>query len=237
MTDTIPRHVAIIPDGNRRWAKARGKDAYYGHKRGTALFEEIAWHGFDAGVECLSLWGMSVDNFKKRSKTEIAGLMRILRREFQRLLQSEDLHARRVKVNVFGRWEKIFPAVVKKPIREITELTGNYQSCLLNFLLAYNGTDEMIEAVQAILEQTRRGGGPARVTGRAIKDNLYTKDLPPVDLLIRTGGEPHLSNGFMMWDVADAELYFTDKLWPDFDKNEFDEALKSYSLRRRRRGT
>ena len=232
----MPKHVALIPDGNRRWARAQGRNAYYGHKIGISSFEEVAWHGFDAGVKYLSLWGMSVDNLNKRSRTEVAGLMSIFRGEFKRLVASEEIHARCIKINVFGRWEEEFPSAVKKSIQEAIEVTKEYQEHSLNFFLAYNGTDEMLLAVQGIAQEARDGTGPKKITHQVIKDNLYTKDLPPVDLVIRTAGEPHLSNGFMMWDVADAELYFSDRMWPEFNKREFNKALKSYGERRRRRG-
>ena len=237
MDKNIPNHVAIIPDGNRRWARARGKNAYYGHKRGVALFEEVAMYGFDAGVKHLSVWGMSIDNMKKRSKTEVAGLMSIFKREFDGLVKSEEIYARRIKVNIFGRWEEKFPKLVKKPMWGVIEATKNYKERTLNFFLVYNGRDEMLQAVQSIIEKERSEKSITKVTHKIIRDNLYTKSLPPVDMVIRTAGDPHLSNGFMMWDVADAELYFTNKMWPDFNKREFNKALESYSNRRRRLGS
>jgi undecaprenyl diphosphate synthase len=237
MDNSIPKHVAIIPDGNRRWAKARGKIAYYGHKSGLDIFEEIALHGLDAGVQHISVWGMSADNIKNRSKTEITGLLALFRSHFQSLLESEEIDDRKVKINVFGQWEKKFPTVVKKPMYEAIAATKKYKEHSLNFLLAYNGTDEMLQSIQAITDLARSGKGPKKVTPALIKKNLYTKDLPPVDLVIRTAGDPHLSNGFMMWDVADAELFFSDKLWPDFNKKEFNKALKNYGDRRRKRGS
>ncbi len=236
MENKIPTHLAIIPDGNRRWARERGRNAYYGHRHGVGAFEEMARYGFDAGIKYISMWGMSVDNLKNRSKTEVAGLFRIFRSEFGRLAESADIHKQKVKINVLGEWEKKLPVAVKRPIRKAIEATKDYKNHYLNFLLLYNGTNEMIEAVQAMVDAGRAARKKVRVTPGMIKENLLTKDLPPVDMVIRTGGEPHLSNGFMMWDVADAELYFSDKYWPDFKKKELDQALRSYGRRRRKKG-
>ena len=231
---TIPAHVAIIPDGNRRWARERGKRAYYGHSRGMAAFEKIATYSFDQGVKCLSIWGMSLDNLKKRSRLEVLGLMKVFKENFLRLAQSEEIHQRRVKINVLGRWDKYFPADVQQAINSARQVTSQYREGSLNILLVYNGTDEMIRAMQAILEKQERQ--KVRVTKELIKQNLFTWDLPPVDLVIRTGGEPHLSNGFMMWDTADAELYFTEKYWPAFGTDDYQAALRAFANRRRRRG-
>lgn len=230
----VPKHVAIIPDGNRRWAKERGKKAYFGHSCGVAAFEQIAIYAFDQGVECLSIWGMSLDNLRRRSRTEVTGLMQIFAKEFARLAKSADIHSRRIKINVLGQWDRYFPRSVREAIGEAKRATGTYQKGQLNFLLVYNGTEEMLEAIQAIADQGRERA--VKVTPRIIKENLLTRDLPPVDLVIRTGGEPHLSNGFMMWETADAELYFTDKLWPAFRTADVARALRDYASRRRRRG-
>ena len=249
MAEKIPKHVAIIPDGNRRWARANGKSVMYGHKAGTERFREISRHAADRGVKYLSAWGLSLENAKKRGPAEIAGLMKIFRAQFQDLQTSEDIHTRKVKINVIGRWREKFPAVVKKEIEKAIEATRDYEDYFLNFFLAYNGTDEMVQAIQEMVEEvtnpptpresrsaTLAGESAGRITGETIKRHLFTKDLPPVDLVIRTGGEPHLSAGFMMWDVADAELYFPEANWPDFTPAEFDKALDFYSARERRFG-
>ncbi|PIT97967.1 MAG: di-trans,poly-cis-decaprenylcistransferase [Candidatus Andersenbacteria bacterium CG10_big_fil_rev_8_21_14_0_10_54_11] len=231
MSETIPRHVAIIPDGNRRWAAQQGLSAFRGHEIGIAAFQEAARQAADRGVDHLSLWGMSLDNLTKRSPREVAGLLRIFRREFAQLAENAEIHERQTRINVFGRWREKLPAVVRREIEKALRVTENYDRHHLNFFLAYNGTDEMLEAVRAIVREA-----PLRITAGTIKQHLFTRDLPPVDLIIRTGGEPHLSNGFMMWDAADAELYFTEKLWPEFTPETFDAALEDFTRRRRRRG-
>lgn len=233
MTEKIPTHVAIIPDGNRRWARQQVKGAMFGHKAGTERFREISLYAADRGVKYLSAWGLSLENTRKRGPVELAGLMKIFREQFQQLQTSDDIHAREVRINVIGRWREKFPAIVKTEIEKAVEATEDYDKFFLNFFLAYNGTDEMIQAVQNLMSAP---GAEMVITGEDIKRNLFTKDLPPVDLVIRTGGEPHLSAGFMMWDVADAELYFPDVYWPDFTPAEFDKALKFYGRRERRFG-
>lgn len=234
MPNIIPTHVAIIPDGNRRWAKRQGRRAYYGHSRGVAAFERIALYSFDQGVKCLTIWGMSRDNMQRRSATEVMGLMKIFKNEFIRLAKSAEIHRREVKINVLGEWNRYFPREVRAAVDEARSATKAYQKGQLNFLLVYNGTDEMMRAIQAMVDE-RKGQG-VKVTANMIKNNLLTRDLPPVDLVIRTGGEPHVSNGFMMWDTADAELFFTDKYWPEFDNDDYQQALGDYASRRRRRG-
>lgn len=231
MFGNIPRHVAIIPDGNRRWAKKNKLTAFKGHKKGIGAFEKVAKYANKRGVEYLSLWGMSVDNFTRRSKEEVAWLQRIFSTEFKKLAKSDDIHGRQTKIQVFGRWQELFSAAATEAIEGAIDATRKYDRNYLSFFLAYSGTDEMLRAVQAIVD-----GGSREITADAIKKHLYTRDLPPVDLVIRTAGEPHLSAGFMMWDVADAQLYFTDKYWPDFDEDEFDKALEEYGKRRRRKG-
>lgn len=238
MVEAVPRHVAIIPDGNRRWAREQGLTVFKGHERGVSIFEEVAAHAADRGIQHLSLWGLSLDNLTKRSPREVAGLMRIFRREFRRLVKSPAIHERQTRIAAYGQWRERFPWPVRRAIEAAEAATQHYRRHFLNFFLAYNGTDEMLRAVRSLVAVARRAPVRQRfaVTGQELKRHLLTRDLPPVDLLIRTAGEPHLSAGFMMWDVAEAQLYFTDKRWPEFTPGEFDAALCSYQQRERRRG-
>ena len=230
----VPRHVAIIPDGTRRWAREHGLGVFAGHRRGVEAFEGVARHAAEREIKHLSLWGLSLDNLVKRSKGEITWLFRIFKKEFGKLAKSEEIHKRQTRVRVFGRWREKFPEGAMAAIEKAEEATKHYDRYYLNFFLAYNGTDEMVQAVQEVVDQAR--GNELRVTPGLIKEHLFTRELPPVDLVIRTAGEPHLSAGFMMWDVADAQLYFTDKYWPDFDAGEFDQALADFTKRARRFG-
>lgn len=227
----IPTHIAIIPDGNRRWAAEHGVSALRGHKQGAEVLRAIMPHAADAGVKYISIWGMSLDNFTKRSMSEVAGLLSLFRSEFLKLATSDDVHSRKVKINVFGRWEEKFPKPVKSAVQKAIDATSEFEDHYMNFFLAYNGVDEMTQAIQSII-----AGGVHTVTPEIIKQHLFTRDLPPVDLIIRTGGEPHLSAGFMMWDVTDSQLWFTEKLWPQFSSEDLDVAIDEYSKRQRRKG-
>jgi undecaprenyl diphosphate synthase len=236
MPAILPRHVAIIPDGNRRWARVHGHTVFNGHQAGVRAFERIATHAADSGVEHLSLWGMSADNLRKRSAREVVGLLSIFRTEFLHLARSAEIHKRETKITVLGQWHEKFPAPVKQSIQKAMAATSHYRKHHLNFFLVYNGTDEMLRAVRGIVKQARTEPR-VRITARLLKQHLLTRELPPVDLLIRTAGEPHLSAGFMMWDVADAQLYFTPTLWPDFTPAVFDAALDEFAQRERRFGS
>ncbi|MCX6767073.1 MAG: polyprenyl diphosphate synthase [Candidatus Moranbacteria bacterium] len=229
----IPNHVAIIPDGNRRWAKKRGLQPWDGHEKAAQNLEHILRAAFDLGIRHFTFWGSSVDNLKKRPFAEKKALLDIYKRYFRKLIDSEDIHKNKAQINVIGKWDEQFPGSLKKVIRECVQKTKDYKNYYLNFLLAYNGDDEMVEAMRKIAKKCKSG---ARITAQAIKDNLMTKDLPPVDLLIRTGGEPHNSAGFMMWDVANSQLYFTEKMNPDFGPEDLKEAIRDYSSRGRRFG-
>ena len=230
----IPTHVAIIPDGNRRWARKKGLQSWEGHEAGAKNLEKVLRANLDLGVKYVTFWGSSMDNLRRRPWREKKALLDIYRRYFMKLLENDDIHRNEVRVNVIGKWEEQFPAAVKNAIRKCINRTKKYRKFFLNFLLAYSGDDEMVEATNKIIERFK--GRVKRITARMIKEHLMTKDLPPVDLLIRTGGEPHMSAGFMMWDVANAQLYFSETLWPDFDEKKVREAVMDYGRRARRYG-
>lgn len=229
----LPTHIAIIPDGNRRWAKARGQKPWEGHEAGAAIMEQIAKYAFNHGIYSMSFWGSSLENLEKRPLQEKRELLKIYEKYFKKLIVDEDIHRNEVRINVIGKWEQQFPKTLKKIILDGLQKTKNYAKHQLNFLLAYSGDDEMIGAVKNIAKNWKPG---QKITGAIIKENLMTKDLPPVDLLIRTGGDPHLSVGFMMWDIANAQLYFSDKNFPDFGEKELEEAIKEYQRREKRQG-
>lgn len=231
--ENIPNHVAIIPDGNRRWAKERNLKPWDGHEEGAKNLEKLVRYCLKKGVNCLSFWGSSIDNLTKRPLQEKMALLDIYQRYFRRLIDGEDIYKDEVRVNVIGRWEDQFPESLKKTIYEVIDKTKHFEKKILNFMLAYSGTDEMIQAMQDIKDKMEKG---AKITAEVIKDNLMTRNIPAVDYVIRTGGEPHLSSGFMMWDTADAQLYFSSENFPDFDDQKMEEALEEYSRRQRRFG-
>jgi undecaprenyl diphosphate synthase len=234
MKEKIPNHVAIIPDGNRRWARSRGMKPWKGHDAGAQNIENLTRFALKRGVNSLSFWGSSLENLKKRPLLERKELLRIYEIYFNKLITSSDIHDNQVRINVIGKWQQQFPSRLKKILLEGIEKTRKYTKKNLNFFLAYNGDDEMIEAIKSIVESGKKAKD---ITNKMIKEHLMTRELPAVDFLIRTGGEPHLSAGFMMWDVADCQLYFSEKNFPDFDEKEFGKALDDYAQRGRRMGS
>jgi undecaprenyl diphosphate synthase len=233
-SSVLPLHVAIIPDGNRRWATARGLQPWEGHEAGAQNTERLIRKARAIGIRHLSFWGSSLENLKKRPLLETQALLRIYETYFTKLRESEDIHKDEARVNFIGHWEEQFPASLKDVLYRCSEATRDYGRYFLNFFLAYSGNDEMLGAIRSIA--ARFPGSPESITSEVLKQHLMTKDLPPVDLMIRTGGEPHLSAGFMMWDVSDSQLYFSEKNYPDFDEGEFGRAIEDYQNRVRRFG-
>lgn len=233
MKENLPQHVAIIPDGNRRWAKEKGMKPWEGHKAGAENLENLIVFSQKRGIKCLSFWGSSVDNLKKRPFQEKRALLDIYMKYFSKLLENKDIHENKVKVNFIGRWREQFPENLKRVLQKVIEKTKNYKNRNLNFMLAYSGIDEMKNAFEKIHRKYKAG---TRITEKMIKENLMTNELPAVDFIVRTGGEPHLSAGFMMWDSADAQLYFSEEKFPDFNEKKFEEALEDYGKRQRRFG-
>jgi len=227
------KHLVLIPDGNRRWAKRKGLLSWQGHLEGAKVVEKILEKVLELKIPYFTFWGGSYDNLTKRSKTEIKFLLKIYENYFKRLLEEKRIDENKVKINVFGRWEGIFPESLKKIIERTIEKTKNYNQHFFSFLLAYNGTDEMLDCVRKILREKK-----VKVNENLIKENLWTKNLPPVDLLIRTGceGDPHNSAGFMMWHTAYSQFYFSKTLFPDFTPKEFEKAIKDFLKRERRLG-
>ncbi len=234
MQENLPRHVAIIPDGNRRWAKKQNLKPWEGHRAGAANLENLIVFAQKKGIECLSFWGSSIDNLQKRPLQEKQALLNIYTEYFSKILDNKEIHENEVRINFIGRWREQFPESLKKIIEKVIEKTRHYSRRNLNFLLAYSGVDEMKEAIKKIQAQCQAG---VEITGDLIKKNLMTSELPAVDFIIRTGGEPHLSAGFMMWDSVDAQLYFSEKNFPDFTETELAAALVDYADRQRRFGS
>lgn len=229
-------HVALIPDGNRRWAKERGFLPWIGHQAGAKAFEKILNNWAEIEVPYITFWGGSVDNLIKRPKQEVDFLFKAYDERFKRILKDKRIHENKVKINVIGLWEEILPPETQRTIKRVIEETKNYDQHFLTFLLAYDGTSEMVSCCQRIAQLSKEK--EIIVTKDLIKENLWTKDLPPVDLVMRTGckKDPHLSAGFMMWDTAYTQLYFTDTFFPEFTVEEFKEAINNYLNRKRRFG-
>ncbi|HLC95533.1 MAG TPA: polyprenyl diphosphate synthase [Patescibacteria group bacterium] len=231
--DRLPHHVVIIPDGNRRWATERNLAVWEGHAAGANNTEKLVQEAQRLGVKEISFWGSSLDNLSKRPLAEKQALLNIYETYFKKLITSEDIHKNQVHIRCIGRWEKQFPPTLCALLRAGMETTKQYDKYFLNFFLAYSGDDEMRQAFEDVAKSLPVG---KKMTDAIIKEHLMTRDMPPVDLLIRTGGEPHLSAGFMMWDIANAQLYFSPKYYPDFDEAAFREAIADYAIRGRRFG-
>lgn len=235
----LPNHIVLIPDGNRRWARKKGLPPFFGHRQGAETLEKILKAVLELKIPYFTFWGSSLDNVTKRSSSEVNFLFKLFERHFKKLVKDKEIYQSGVKINVFGRWEKLFPEKTKKAIKEAIEKTKNHKNFHLTFLMAYSGIDEMTSAIKKIAELKIKNV-ELRTTEELIKNNLWTKDLPAVDLVIRTASErdnwSHLSVGVMMWDIADAQLYFTKTLYPDFSVAEFKKAVEQYSQTERRMG-
>ena len=228
--ETIPHHVVIIPDGNRRYAKSLGREPWYGHELGAKNTENLIKKAHALGIRELSFWGSSLENLKKRPLEETRALLRIYETYFKELLRNTDIHESKVRVRLIGRWREQFPEGLKKILFEIEEATREYDQYGLNFFLAYSGDDDMLQAVKAL------SLSKDEVTRESLKAALMTAELPPVDYMIRTGGDAHLSAGFMMWDTANSELFFSDLFYPAFEEKAFEEAILDFGERARRHG-
>jgi undecaprenyl diphosphate synthase len=223
-----PRHVAIIMDGNGRWAKSRGLPRLAGHQAGTENLRPILEASVEFGIEYLTIWAFSTENWR-RPETEVRGLLRILERMIQRELR--ELHKQGVKLRHLGRLDRL-PARLQKQVLDAIELTRDNDRIVLNIGFDYGGRAEIVQAVRQII----RSGIPAdEVDEELLSRHMYTGDQPDPDLIIRTGGELRTS-GFMLWQSAYSEYYITPTFWPDFDREELRKALVAFERRDRRFG-
>ncbi|MDP3764585.1 MAG: polyprenyl diphosphate synthase [bacterium] len=236
MIPNLPNHIAVIPDGNRRWAKIKGLKPWLGHEAGAKTLKQITRDIFAVGIKHFTFWASSEDNIKKRDPQEVSFYFKLIKMAFKDFEKDSYAHSNQIKVDFLGSWEKMFPEDIKEILYRIKEKTKNYSQHFLTFLLAYDGKSEMLNALEKIRQLADKNNSATKLTPELVKSNLYTKDLPTIDLVVRTGGEPHWSAGFMMWDVADSQLYFTETLWPDFNKKELETALGNYSQTQRRLG-
>ena len=224
----VPTHLGIIMDGNGRWAKARGLPRLAGHRAGTENIRPVLEGCVEFGVPMLTIWAFSTENWR-RPRAEVEGLVRLLGESIDRELN--DLHKEGVQLNHIGRLDRL-PQHLRKRVQEAIELTQNNTRITLNVAFDYGGRDEIVRAVQRIIQDKV----PAEdVTEDLISHYLYTAGLPDPDLIIRTSGEFRTSN-FMIWQGAYAEYYVTPTYWPDFGKDELYEALRSFARRERRFG-
>jgi len=234
-TGKVPKHVAIIPDGNRRWAKKNNLKPWEGHYEGAQRFEELVDAAFDLGVRNLTFWGSSADNLAKRTWRETKALLDIYEKYFKRLIQDERVFKNKIKINIIGRWQEQFPQKLIKLLKKGIDKTKHHDKFNLNFLLAYNGDDDLETAVKNIVKQ---GLSWSKITKQTIQDNLLSKAVKQVDLVIRTGVEndPHNSAGFLMWQTQNSQLYFDSAYFPDFTAEYLQKAVTDFQRRQRRLG-
>ena len=231
--NTAPNHIAIIPDGNRRWAKQRKLPAWKGHERGAERFRETANSLFKRRARFVTFWAASVDNLTKRSAREVKFLVSLLQSWLQKELVSKNLLKNGVKFRFIGQWKSIIPdnKKLEKIIQTLEKQTGGCKKYNLTILFGYDGKSEMVGAIRKI-----KNSPDSEIGEEGVRRALLTGELPDVDLVIRTGGEPHWSAGFLMWQTANSQFYFTDALWPDFGEKELEAALDDFSGRGRRFG-
>ncbi|MFN3974506.1 MAG: isoprenyl transferase [Dehalococcoidia bacterium] len=224
----IPQHVAIIMDGNGRWARQRNLPRLEGHRAGTENVRRVVQAFAQRGVHYLTLYAFSTENWS-RPKEEVQGLMALLEATIQR--EGRALHKEKVRIRHLGRLDRLPPSL-QQAIQEILALTQGNEGLTLSVALDYGGRDEILCAVRRILEQ---GIPPERVDEALFARYLFTADLPDPDLIIRTAAEQRLSN-FLLWQSAYSEFYFTPTFWPDFDERDVAQALEAYAHRQRRYG-
>jgi undecaprenyl diphosphate synthase len=228
----VPQHVAIIMDGNGRWAQRRGLPRIRGHQVGTESVRTIVRACKKAGVKYLTLYAFSVENWV-RPKTEIRGLMRILKHFLTK--EEKELHDNQVRLRVIGRLHDL-PPDVQAELKRVMKATEHYTGGQLILALSYGGRAELVDAVRSIARKVKKGDlAPDSIDDKTIAESLYAPDVPDPDLMIRTSGELRISN-FLLWQLSYSEFYVTDVLWPDFREAEFAKALEAYSQRHRRFG-
>ena len=230
--ENLPKHIAIIMDGNRRWAKSKGKPAGFGHKEGAKVLEKIVRYANKIGIEHITVYAFSTEN-RKRAKEEVSTLMAL----FQSYLDdySKRADSENIKVKIIGN-RKGLSAKMISSIEKCMERTKNNTGIVFNIALNYGGREELLNVTHKIAEDVKKGIlQPEEITEKDIEKYLYTKGQPDPDLLIRTSGEKRLSN-FLPWQLSYSEFLFIDKNWPDFTEEDLNYAIEEYQKRTRKFG-
>ena len=232
--EPVPAHLAIIMDGNRRFARTQGLGIKDGHARGRDTLEELLNWCLDLQIRILTVYALSTENLL-RAPDEVEGLMELFDRALRDIATDERVHRHQIRVRVLGNRE-LLPARVREAVEIAESATRHYDAYHYNVALGYGGRDEIVQAIRAIAEEVRVGGlDPQRIDSAMVARHLYTADLPDPDLILRTSGEERISN-FLLWQSAYSELYFSDVLWPGLTRLEFLRAIRTFQLRRRRYG-
>lgn len=229
----IPQHVAIIMDGNGRWARQKGLSRLEGHKRGSEVARDIVTASSRIGISFLTLYAFSSENWR-RDPHEISGLMALLKHYLE--TEAEELHREGSRLKVIGE-RSLLPNTILDLVEQVEELTKMNKKLTIQMAISYGSRAEIIHAVREIAEKVRdRRLDPEKITEKLFEHHLYTNGVPDPDLLIRTSGEQRISN-YLLWQLAYTELLFVDKFWPDFTPEDFMETLLTYQTRERRFGT
>lgn len=230
--EAMPRHIAIILDGNRRWARERGKPASFGHKEGAKTLEKIVRYANKIGLEYITVYAFSTENWK-RAAEEVKALMLLLQNYLDEYSKRADTE--NIKVKILGDIS-VLSEGMQKSIKKCMERTKDNTGVTFNIALNYGGRDEIVKAIKQISKQIKEGKITEEdITEQMVSDNLYTKGEPDPDLLIRTSGEIRLSN-FLPWQLVYSEFLFIDKNWPEFEEKDLDEAIIEYQKRTRKFG-
>ena len=229
--DTVPRHIAIILDGNGRWARRRGLPRTAGHAAGSENFRKIATYCKDIGVEYLTVYAFSTENWK-RPEDEVRTIMRLLRRYLNEAIDT--MERDKIRMKIFGNVAGL-PLELQELVRKTDEISKRYQGFQANICLNYGGRDEIVHAAKRYAEDYAAGRTQGELSEEQFGGYLYSAGIPDPDLLIRPGGEQRISN-FLLWQCAYAEFYFSDVLWPDFGTDELDKAIAAFRQRDRRFG-
>ncbi|MBT8293225.1 MAG: isoprenyl transferase [Eudoraea sp.] len=228
----LPKHLAIIMDGNGRWAKQKGRLRVFGHEHGVKAVRDVAVNCSKLGIKYLTLYAFSTENWK-RPKLEVDTLMKLLVSSLKKELHT--LNENNIKLNAIGNIESLPPRALAE-LKEVMARTSQNKTMTLTLALSYGAREEIKNAIQSISAKVKNNIiSPENIDETIINNHLYTRNLPDVDLLIRTSGEHRISN-FLLWQIAYAELYFIDVFWPDFKEHHLLEALKNYQHRERRFG-
>lgn len=233
--EAFPRHIGIIMDGNGRWAEKRGLPRSEGHSAGAKVFRSISDHAYDIGIECVTFYAFSTENWK-RPVSEVRALMKLFK---EYLVEAEDIMDERQKrgycLRFIGDIGSIPSELTKLCNETETDITDKTKT-IINIALNYGGRDEIIHSAKKLAEKVQAGEiKPDDINEELFENELYTKGMPPVDLIIRPSGEYRISN-FMLWQSAYAEFWYSDILWPDFTTDDFDKAICDYAQRNRRFG-
>lgn len=228
----VPAHVAIIMDGNGRWARQRGLPRLAGHRAGVEAIKRVVEAAHDAGVRYLTLYAFSTENWR-RPKREVAGLMRLLKETVQ--AETAQLAKNHIRLNIIGRWGEL-PADLVSELEQAVKATAGNKRGVLNLALNYSGQAEIVDAVKGIVKDVQAGRADSQdITPELFERYLYTAGLPVPDLLIRSSGELRVSN-FLLWQIAYTEIWVTPVLWPAFTRQNLFEAIAEFQKRRRRYG-